>query len=272
LKTALAEVRHAVLDMDGTLYLGGNLFPQTLPFLAALRRLNIGYSFLTNNCSHSRADYARRLDSLGIAAAPGSILTSAHATISHLKHHLPAVKKLFVLGTPSLVGEFCEAGLDVVDSNPDAVVVGFDTAVTYERLAQTAYWISRGLPYVATHPDRVCPTDREIVLPDCGAICALLESATGRTPDAVPGKPHPAMLQPIFEKHGLAAEQVMVVGDRLYTDIRMARDAGAVGVLTLTGETKLAQVESCPAAERPLVVIRNLEELTRLLEEARDAR
>jgi NagD protein len=151
------------------------------------------------------------------------------------------------------------------------VVVGFDSALTYDRLAQTAYWIAQRLPYIATHPDRVCPTDRPTVLPDCGAICALFESATGRKPDAVPGKPNAAMLQTIFANHALAPGDVAVVGDRLYTDIRMARDAGAVAVLTLTGETKRADVSAADKSARPDVVIENLGELAQLFQEARDA-
>ena len=127
------------------------------------------------------------------------------------------------------------------------MIVGFDTALTYDGLAQTAYWISRGLPYVATHPDRVCPTDRPIVLPDCAAICSLLETATGRRPDAVPGKPNQLMLEAVFAQYDVVPAEVALVGDRLYTDIRMARDAGAVAVLTLTGETKRTEIEGMSA-------------------------
>src|SRR6476659_5787870 len=174
----LAKIRHLVLDMDGTIYLGGTLMPHTLSFLANLERLGIGHSYVTNNCSRGRAEYVGHLAEIGISASPDSILTSAHATIHHLNTQLPGAKRLFVLGTPGLDDDFRLAGFEIVDDRPDAVIVGFDTALTYDRLSQTAYWVIRGLPYVATHPDRVCPTDRPIVLPDCAAICALLETAT----------------------------------------------------------------------------------------------
>jgi ribonucleotide monophosphatase NagD (HAD superfamily) len=141
--------------------------------------------------------------------------------------------------------------------------------LTYDGLARTAYWISQPLPYIATHPDRVCPTDQPIVLPDCGAICALFETATGRRPDAVPGKPSPAMLQAILKRHGLTPNETAMVGDRLYTDMRMARAARAVAIVTLTGETKRAQLDSCPASDRPDLVVADLEELGRLLQAAR---
>ena len=265
----LARINHIVLDMDGTIYLGRTLFPQTLPFLAALRRLGIGCSFVTNNCTRSRAEYAAHLREMGIDAPEESILTSAHAAIRYLCENLPQARRIFVLGTAGLNDEFCQAGFVIVEDRPDAVVVGFDTDLTYDRLCQTAWWISQGLPYVATHPDRVCPTDRPTVLPDCGAICALLESATGRRPDAVPGKPSPAMLEAVFRPLASSPREVAMVGDRLYTDIRMARDAGVISVLTLTGEAKQSQIESSPPEQRPDFVVSDLEELGRMIEEAR---
>jgi HAD superfamily hydrolase (TIGR01450 family) len=265
----LAKIRHVVLDMDGTIYLGGTLLPHTLPFLSNLQRLGIGHSYVTNNCSRGRAEYVEHLAEIGIAAPADAILTSAHATIHHLNTQLPGAKRLFVLGTPGLDDDFRLAGFEIVNDRPDVVVVGFDTALTYDGLAQTAYWISRGLPYFATHPDRVCPTDRPIVLPDCAAICALLETATGRKPDAVPGKPNPMMLETVFAKHNLRPQQVALVGDRLYTDMRMARDAGAVAVLTLTGETKQADVDRCPEGQRPDLIVKDLGEFGQLLEGAR---
>jgi NagD protein len=268
----LANIRHVVLDMDGTMYLGGTLFPQTLPFLATLSRLGIGYSFVTNNCSRSRKEYLAHFREMGVAVPPKTLWTSAHATIFYLRSKLPQVERLFVLGTPGLHEEFCDSGFSMVETDPDAVIVGFDMGLTYDRLAHTAYWIAQGLPYIATHPDRVCPTDRSIVLPDCGAICALLESATGRRPDAIPGKPHPAMLDTVLAAHSLASRDVALVGDRLYTDIRMARDAGVLGILTLTGETKPTDVNRCAASDQPHLVISNLGELSRLIEEARDVR
>jgi NagD protein len=271
MKPDLANIRHVVLDMDGTMYLGGTIFPETLSFLAALSRLGIGCSFVTNNCSRSRAEYARHLKEIGITAPADAIWTSAHATIAYLRSVLPNVERLFLLGTAGLHDEFRQAGFGIVEVEPDAVVVGFDNQLTYNRLAHTAYWIAKGLPYIATHPDRVCPTDRPIVLPDCGAICALIESATGRRPQAVPGKPNRAMLDAVIEAHHLPPHEVAMIGDRLYTDVRMARDAGAFAVLTLTGETKQQHVDKCGDRERPDLIINNLAELARLLQDSRHA-
>ncbi|HEY3394355.1 MAG TPA: HAD hydrolase-like protein, partial [Lacipirellulaceae bacterium] len=197
------------------------------------------------------------------------ISTSAQATAHYLQLFLPNIKRLFVFGTAGLQDDLQAAGFEIVSDQPDAVVVGYDPELTYDRLARTAYWISQPLPYIATHPDRVCPTDRPIVLPDCGAICALFESATGRRPDAVPGKPSPAMLQAILERQGLSPNETAMVGDRSYTDMRMARDTGAVAILTLTGETKRSQLDSCPVSDQPDHIVADLEELGQLLEAAK---
>ena len=266
----LSKIRHVVLDLDGTIYLGGTLFAATRPFLALLARLGIGRTFITNNCSRSRSEYVERLCAMGIEVGPEAISTSAQATVHCLQATLPEIKRLAVLGTPGLEADLREGGFEIVGDRPDAVVVGFDPELTYDRLARTAYWIAQSLPYIATHPDRVCPTDRPTVLPDCGAICALFESATGRRPDAVPGKPSPAMLQTIMRRHGLAPAETAMVGDRLYTDIRMAREAGAVAILTLTGETKRAQLDSCAPSDRPDIVVADLDELALLFEDGRD--
>jgi NagD protein len=269
MSTDLAKVRHVALDIDGTVYLGGALLPHTLPCLSKLTRLGIGYSFLTNNCSRSRAEYVHHLQKIGIEVQAPSILTSADATIHYLNSNFPRAKRLFVLGTAGLDDDFRRAGFEVVDERPEIVIVGFDTELTYDRLARTAYWISQELPYIATHPDRVCPTDQPIVLPDCGAICSLLETATGRRADAVPGKPNRLMMQAVFVRHNVEPNEVALVGDRLYTDIRMARDAGAIAVLTLTGETKRADIDNCPPNQRPNIVVADLGEFGDLLESAR---
>jgi HAD superfamily hydrolase (TIGR01450 family) len=255
--------------MDGTIYLGHKLFPPTISFLALLQKLGIGYSFVTNNCSRSRAEYAAHLRELGIHAPADSVVTSSHATIHYLRTHLPQVRRLFVLGSPGGNEDLRLAGYEIVEGAPDAVIVGFDQRLSYDRLCRTAYFIKQGLPYIATHPDRVCPTSEATVLPDCGAFCALLETATGRKPDAVPGKPNPEMLQEVMDRHELTAEETAMVGDRLYTDVRMARDAGILAVLTLTGEASAEEAKQLPAAQRPDLIVTDLDDFARQLTAAR---
>jgi NagD protein len=237
----LGAIRHVALDLDGTLYRGGTLFDFTNPFLARLGQLGIGHTFLTNNSSKSVKDYVVHLGQLGIAATREQIYTSTNATVEYLLEELPSVRRLFVVGTASMKEEIAAAGFtlaaDDANDEPDAVLAGFDTGLNYSHLCRAAWWLKQGKPFIATHPDQVCPTDEATVLVDCGAICAALKAATGRAPDAVLGKPDPRMLRGLLRRHGLRPGQLAMVGDRLYTDLAMARRAGALGVLVLTGET-----------------------------------
>jgi NagD protein len=268
----LRDVRHLALDMDGTIYSGGTLFKTTLPFLDSLRELGIGHTFLTNNSSKSTRDYLARLQRLGIPVAPGQLYTSTQAMIEYLREQHPALGRLFILSTPSMIEEMTEAGFvsttDSAADEPEAVVVGFDTTLCYARLCRAAWWIARGKPYFGTHPDRVCPTDEPTVLVDCGAICAALKEATGRAPDVVLGKPDPCMIQGILRRHHLQPHNLAMVGDRLYTDMAMARRAGAVGVLVLTGETGAQEAQQ--AVPPPDLVVNGLAELGEKLRKARN--
>ena len=212
LMKACARIKHVALDMDGTIYLGTKLFDWTPGFLKTLRDAGISYSFLTNNPTRSINDYVAKLQKMGIDATPEEIYTTAVATIDYIKINYPEAKRLFVLGTPSMLKEFEEAGFELTadDPNdcPDILVVAFDTTLTYERLCRAAWWASRGLPYIATNPDRVCPTDREIILVDCGSMTQCIAHATGREPDIVIGKPNPDMLKCIMATRGLKPEEV----------------------------------------------------------------
>jgi HAD superfamily hydrolase (TIGR01450 family) len=268
----LRRIRHVALDLDGTIYRGGTIFKTTLPFLKLLADLGIGCTFLTNNPSKSNADYHAKLRGMGICAKEEQLYTSAQSTIEYLKDKQPPLKKLFILGTPSMSRLFAKAGFTLLPDDPkqrpDAVVVGFDPTMTYSRLCRAAWWISRGIPYFATNPDNVCPTDEPTVLVDCGSITAALIKATGCVPLAVLGKPDVAMLRGILRRHALKTSDLAMVGDRLYTDMAMAQRAGAFGVLVLTGETTAKQA----AAHHPRIdlVVPSLAELGRLLLRSRD--
>ena len=243
----LGKIRHVALDMDGTIYNGTTLFETTIPFLSLLEKLGIGHTFLTNNPSKSTAEYLAHLRAMNIPATADQLYTSTLATIDFLKIKWPQVRRLFVLGTPGLGEELKAAGFtlttDSPEDCPDAVLVGFDQTLTYARLCRAAWWVKQGKPYFATNPDRICPTNQPTVLVDCGSITAALQTATGVAPQAVLGKPDPAMLQGILRRHSLAPENLAMVGDRLYTDMEMARRTGALGVLVLTGEALAAEVE-----------------------------
>lgn len=271
LREQLAGIRHVALDMDGTIYLSNTIFPYTIDFLRKLDRLGITYSFLTNNPSKSLNDYLRKLDNMGIPASREKMYTTTVAMIDYIRKNYPESRKLFLLGTPSMISQFEEAGYismpDSPESVPDIVVVSFDLTLEYKRLCRAAWWISRGLPYLATNPDRVCPTDEQTVLVDCGSICKCLESATGRCPDVTLGKPDPNMLSGICAQKGLAPDQIAMVGDRIYTDIEMALRAGAFGVLVLSGETTIETAKAAP--RQPSLICRNVAEFGDLLEASR---
>lgn len=258
------QLRHLALDMDGTLYKGGTLFPFTRPFLERLRDLGIGYTFFTNNSSKSVEDYIRHLSAMGIEADVSQVYTSTLATIDYLKRELPGQKRAFVVGTRSMIGEFAAAGFEHCDDDPELVIVGFDPAMDFTSLCRAAYWITQGKTFVATHPDRICPTDQPTVLIDCGAVCAALTAATGRKPELVLGKPHPAMVDGILKRHGLQPAEMAVVGDRLYTDVAMAQAIGALGILVLTGETTREVAEAADPA--PDMILESVEELGARLE------
>jgi NagD protein len=265
----LQEIRHVALDMDGTLYRGSTLFDFSIPFLDRLRELEIGYTFLTNNCSRSVQDYVLALQRRGIGASPDQVYTSGLCTIDHLRREMRGISRLFVLGTPSLFQELRAAGFYITspEDEPEAVVVAFDTALSYERLCKAAWWIRQGKPFIATHPDRNCPTDQATVLVDCGAVCACLQAATGRAPDAVLGKPHPSMLRGLLQRHELQPHQLAMVGDRLNTDVAMARRTGALAVLVMTGET--TEQEVAGAAEPPDLILPSIKEFGDMLAAAR---
>lgn len=267
LRDRLRKIKHVALDMDGTIYNGSTLFPFTISFLENLKKLGIGYSFLTNNPSKSVDDYLIQLNKMGISATHEEIYTSALATIDYLRKNYPHVKRLFLLGTPSMIREFEDAGFvstkDDAGDIPDAVIVGFDKTLVYPRLCRAAWWISKKILYVATNPDRVCPTDEPVILVDCGSICSCLEHATGCHPDIVIGKPDPRMLDGILQRHQLQPSQIAMIGDRIYTDLRMAQIAKVLGVLVLTGETTIGVARLSNL--HPDIIADDLEEFGRML-------
>lgn len=266
-----SKIKHVALDMDGTIYMGSTLFDFTIPFLNTLTANGIGYSFLTNNPTKSQEDYLKKLEKLGIHATKDEMYTTAIATIDYIKVHFPDARRLFILGTPSMIAEFERAGfVSVADDpaeRPDVLVVAFDMTLQYSRLCRAAWWAKQGVPYIATNPDKVCPTDQEVLLVDCGSICRCIEYATDRRPDIVIGKPNPDMLDGIKNRYGLDASEIAMCGDRIYTDVAMAHNAGALGVLVLSGETTLETALS--SDPQPDITALNIAEFAELLLESK---
>ena len=258
---SLADIRYFLLDMDGTVYLGNRLLPGAKSFIEGLVSRKCSWLYFTNNPTKTAAAYAQKLSDLGIDTTPDQVLTSGEATARYLATETP-YQRIYTLSTPSFVEELNKAGLQVVDEEPEAVVLAFDTTLTYPRLARFCHLVRAGLPYYATNPDRVCPTE-DGPIPDCGSLAALVESATGRTPVYI-GKPEATMIQMGLHKLGASPVTTAMIGDRLYTDMEMAYRARITSILVLSGETRESDLKH--AAQQPDYVVADLGALHHLIE------
>ena len=249
-----------LFDLDGTVYLGDELLPGAEQILGFLDEIETPYYFLTNNSSRSREDYVKKLAGYGLTVTRERIFSSGMATAIYLQNQKPA-SRIYLVGTPSLEEEFRDYGFQLVDQNPDFAVLGFDTTLTYEKLRKLSDFIMQGIPYIATHPDINCPTP-DGFMPDIGAMMAMIESSTGKKADIIIGKPHAPMIEAVVTLTGHPADQLTMVGDRLYTDIAMGA-AGIKTVLVLSGETQRADLPAAP--RQPDLVCENLGELLEVL-------
>ena len=240
----LSTVRGFLLDMDGTFYLSDRLLEGALRFIDLLHEQRKEFLFLTNNSSKHRRQYAEKINRLGLPIPEELVLTSGEATALYLKKQLPRAR-LFVVGTPSLEEEFHQHGFRVVEQEPDFLVLGFDTTLTYQKLWKLCDFVRAGIPYLATHPDFNCPTETGW-MPDVGAMIAFVKAATGREPDLVVGKPNRLIVDAAAVKMNLPISQLAMIGDRLYTDIALGQSSGIVTVLVLSGETKIEDLKDSP--------------------------
>lgn len=245
-----------LFDLDGTVYLGDELLPGSRELLEYLDENNWPYFFLTNNSSRSRAAYSLKLAKYKLEIPEDKIFSSGMATAIYLKKQKPGAR-IYLVGTPSLEEEFRVYGFNLVNQDPDYVVLGFDTTLTYEKIWRLTDFLMEGRPYIATHPDINCPTPNGF-MPDIGAMMAMIKASTGRDPDIVVGKPHAPMVEAIVELTGYKPENLTMVGDRLYTDIAMGT-AGIQTVLVLSGETNIEDLVSAP--NQPNLVCENLGDL-----------
>lgn len=262
--SALRDKRLFLLDMDGTIYLDDRLFDGVKEFLAWVRRSGGRYLFSTNNSSRGIEGYLARMERLGIPAAKEDFLTSVDATIHCLHREYPG-KKCYVFGTRSLYEHLAAAGIPVTDrleDDVDILLCGFDTELTFQKLADACILLRRGVGWIATNPDWVCPTWYGGV-PDCGSVCQMLTTASGRKPRFI-GKPEPEMVDLALEYTGFSAEETVVIGDRIYTDIASGVNAGVDTVFVLSGEGVMADIEKYDV--HPTWIFENIAALYRELE------
>ena len=241
--SSLKNKRFFLLDMDGTIYLDDDLFDGTIDFLNYVKSVGGRYMFLTNNSSKSVSAYVEKLHRIGIDAVEEDFLTSTDATILHIKEKMSG-RRFYSLGTRSFTEQLREAGIDVtttLDDGIDAIVMGNDNELTFKKLEDACILLGRGVDYIATNPDWVCPTAFGYV-PDCGSVAEMLEHATGRKPYFI-GKPRPEMILLAMKKFGYTAEETLMMGDRMYTDIASGYNAGVDTIFVLSGEGTMKDVE-----------------------------
>jgi len=254
----LEGVKAVFLDLDGTIYLGGNLISGALEFLKRCEEQGVQRFFLSNNSSKSVEEYYSKLNDLGIPCEREDILLSTHDLLSWLEKK--GVTRTYAVATKGMCEMMEEKGITTGDENPEFVVLGYDTQVSYEKLSTASIHLHNGVPLVASHPDMVCPSPGG-GLPDVGAYLALFEVTTGVKPYHVCGKPNPGMISHRIEDLGLNPSQCAMVGDRLYTDMAMAESAGVVSVLVLSGEATLDDVAG--SGMNIEVIVNSVDELLR---------
>ncbi len=265
----IKNIKCFIFDMDGTIYHDNNLIDGSLELINYLNEKKIDYYFLTNNSSKNTKEYLIKLKSLGIPATNSNIITSGTATIQYLNSIKPKAN-LFIVGTNSLKKQFSDSGF-LVKENPkekiDYLVVGYDTELTYQKLVDAVYLLSKNVKYIATHPDLLYPAKDNLYYPDCGLFTHMLKVATGRKPLVI-GKPQKAIFEAIIFEKGYKKTEAMMLGDRLYTDIKGALNANILAGLVLTGETKEKDLEK--TTYKPTYVFNSIKDLYLLLKENKD--
>ena len=256
LDKTLAGIKAVFLDLDGTIYLGDNLIEGSLEFLSRLDDAGIKRFFLSNNSSRSVKQYVTKLHGMDIPATEDDVLLSTHDLLSWLTDK--GVKQTYLVGTEGMREMLEEVGIETRSTDPQYVVLGYDTEITYEKLSTASILMHRGVPMVVSHPDMVCPTP-EGGLPDTGAYMALFEATTGKSASHVAGKPNAGMILHKVEELGLRPDECAMVGDRLYTDMEMGDRAGVHGVLVLSGEATREDLEVAP--QNPSLVVDSVAQL-----------
>ncbi len=258
----LKEKRLFLLDMDGTIYIDNELFDGTLDLLDYVKKVGGRYMFLTNNSSKSVEKYIEKLASLGIESTADDFLTSTNATVFYLQKK--NYKKIYAFGTQSFKKQLADANLPITDKLEDGIdclCMGFDTELTFQKLEDACILLGRGVDYIATNPDYVCPTWYGYV-PDCGSVSDMLYNATKRRPYFI-GKPQPDMVNMAVEKTGFTKEQAVMMGDRLYTDIACGVNAGISTIFVLSGEGTMEDVAKNEA--KPEYIFENIKEVYKSL-------
>ncbi len=253
--------------MDGTIYLGKDLIPGTLETFEYLNKHNIDYVFFTNNSSHDLESYHKKVSNFGIKCSlEHNFYSSTEVTISHLQKI--GVKNIYCIGNKCLkdkLKKFFNV-IDRYDENflVEAVVAGFSTELVYDELKGACLYLqTKDIPFIATNGDWRCPIEDGLYIPDCGGMCEWIYKCTGKKA-TVMGKPNPEIIDYLANQFGVKKEEVMVIGDRLYTDILVGVNAGVDSLCVLSGESSLEDVHSYE--HQPTYILDSIKDLPGLLE------
>ncbi len=261
----LAKCGAIVCDLDGTLYLENEPISGAHEFLQTILDSGRELFYFTNNTSRSRASYVSKLQNMDFPVTEENIITSADCADSYLRREY-LFPRIYLVGNQDLQSEFEFRGYEILTEEeaytllPTAVVLGFDTELTYRKIHTCYDLIIQNVPFIATHADKLCPVSKNTFKPDVGSFIAMFETATGGITPTVVGKPTEEAVKAISERAGLPPQEIAFIGDRLYTDIRMAMNYDMVGVLVLSGETTEEMLEKSP--DRPKIVIDSIADLT----------
>ena len=261
----IQEKQLYIFDMDGTIYLGYNVFDFAIRFINNLRAAGKRVLFFTNNASHSDDFYMEKLTKLGFSPSREEIMTSGDVTKVFL-HRKREGQSVYLVGTDDLVNDFKKDGINLVDGDvekADIVITSFDTTLTYKKLDDACRLVRNGSEYLSTHPDFNCPTETGFI-PDSGAIAAFVTASTGKVPTYF-GKPYKETIEMICEATGFDCSEMCIFGDRLYTDIAVGKRHGVTAVLVLSGETTPEDVDAATDADKPDYVFDSLDNVDQIM-------
>jgi len=249
-----------MIDMDGTIYKGKDIIPGAKEFIDFLQKERIPFVFLTNNSSNTREYYFDKLTKMGFEVGKERILTSTIATVRFIKERR-AGKKVFVIASPEVTKEIEESGIKSHEEGADIVLLTFDRTITFDKINKAYHFIMNGAELIATHPDDLCPTEDAYDV-DIGQFIHMLSYLTGTAPIIV-GKPSMLMIEMAAGEMGVEKSRTMMIGDRLYTDMKMASNAGIDSVMVLSGEAKISDLEDSDM--KPTYVVESVASIQNLI-------
>ena len=258
---AMDGVRLFVFDMDGTVYLGDQPIEGSIEFIREVEAAkDRDYIFFTNNASKVPAVYVEKLRKMGLEVPLDKGVTAGDVCALYIMNEYPG-GRVYLNGTPLLVENWKQKGINLVDEDPDVAVQSFDTTMSYEKMDKICEFVRNGVPFVSTHMDINCPTETGY-MPDSGAMCSLITASTGVAPKYL-GKPWKETVDMIAQLTAYEPEEMAFVGDRLYTDVATGIRNGAKGFLVLTGEATMKTVEESDV--EPTCIYESLDEMRKYL-------